>query len=267
MDEISFGGEKYIASKKAAKMVSYTNDYVGQLCREGKVNCRRIGREWYVNERSLLEHKQENQSKNKKNSVSSKIEKQAMSSSKASALDAAGDLYYKKDSGPLNPAPAKNTEEPQKQNPKDSHSGNKVGINKSTAKTLTNTSGAIDMQPAPVTTRKKEVADGGEKKRGKQPTKKSSSERGSNKTTGKTSNKEFTRSKKKVNNSGPARKRTRKKKSHRKTAKILLATFLTILLLFVLFLLFGGLITSKVEYKANGEASSGSLFPAKKALC
>jgi len=108
MDEIDFGGEKYIASKKAAKMVSYTNDYVGQLCREGRVKCRRIGREWYVNENSLLEHKKNNQSKKKKSSTTPQNNEENISKkNESSAIKAMGDFYYKRDNKPLYPEPKK----------------------------------------------------------------------------------------------------------------------------------------------------------------
>ncbi|KKT75025.1 MAG: hypothetical protein UW71_C0009G0015, partial [Parcubacteria group bacterium GW2011_GWB1_44_7] len=38
-------------------LFGYTQDYVGQLCRSEKVDARRIGRTWYVCEKSILEHK------------------------------------------------------------------------------------------------------------------------------------------------------------------------------------------------------------------
>ena len=46
----------YISARRAAEIAGYTADYVGQLCRAGKVQCRMVGRTWYVNEESILNH-------------------------------------------------------------------------------------------------------------------------------------------------------------------------------------------------------------------
>ncbi|MEK7602545.1 MAG: helix-turn-helix domain-containing protein [Patescibacteria group bacterium] len=57
MDELTIGDQKYLSSKKAAQITGYAKDYVGQLCREGRVEARLVGRNWYVLESSLLEHR------------------------------------------------------------------------------------------------------------------------------------------------------------------------------------------------------------------
>lgn len=57
MNELYFKGEKYISSRRAAQLTGYTKDYVGQLCRGGKVEARLVGRNWYVHEASITEHK------------------------------------------------------------------------------------------------------------------------------------------------------------------------------------------------------------------
>lgn len=57
MDEITIEGKVYISSKQAAKITGYAKDYVGQLCREGRVEARHIGRNWYVLEDSIREHR------------------------------------------------------------------------------------------------------------------------------------------------------------------------------------------------------------------
>ena len=49
--------EKYISSKQAAKITGYSSDYVGQLCRLGKVRSKRIGRDWMISEKSILNYK------------------------------------------------------------------------------------------------------------------------------------------------------------------------------------------------------------------
>ncbi len=57
MDELTLNGEKYISSKRAAKTTGYTKDYVGQLCREGKIIAQLVGRNWYVSEASIHKHR------------------------------------------------------------------------------------------------------------------------------------------------------------------------------------------------------------------
>ena len=57
MDELTIGDKIYISSKAAAKLTGYAKDYVGQLCREGRVEARLVGRNWYVLEASIREHR------------------------------------------------------------------------------------------------------------------------------------------------------------------------------------------------------------------
>lgn len=57
MDELIIDDKKYISSKHAAKITGYAKDYVGQLCREGRVEARLVGRSWYVLEDSVREHR------------------------------------------------------------------------------------------------------------------------------------------------------------------------------------------------------------------
>lgn len=57
MDEITIGDKIYVSSKRAAKITGYAKDYVGQLCREGRVEARLVGRSWYVLESSIREHR------------------------------------------------------------------------------------------------------------------------------------------------------------------------------------------------------------------
>lgn len=57
MDELTIGDKIYISSKQAAKITGYAKDYVGQLCREGRVAARLVGRNWYVLESSIREHR------------------------------------------------------------------------------------------------------------------------------------------------------------------------------------------------------------------
>lgn len=57
MDEILIEEKKYISSKQAAKVTGYAKDYIGQLCREGRVPARLVGRSWYVLETAIQDHR------------------------------------------------------------------------------------------------------------------------------------------------------------------------------------------------------------------
>lgn len=56
-NSILIEGKEYISSERAAKLVGYTKDYVGQLARAGKIKSKRIGRSWYIEEESINKHK------------------------------------------------------------------------------------------------------------------------------------------------------------------------------------------------------------------
>ena len=55
--KIDIVGEEYISSARAAELVGYTKDYVGQLARDGKIDATRVGRNWYIKESSIRDHK------------------------------------------------------------------------------------------------------------------------------------------------------------------------------------------------------------------
>jgi hypothetical protein len=57
MDELTLDDKKYLSSKRAAQITGYAKDYVGQLAREGRVEARLVGRNWYILESSILEHR------------------------------------------------------------------------------------------------------------------------------------------------------------------------------------------------------------------
>jgi hypothetical protein len=56
-DALILQGKKFISAKRAAIIFGYTSDYVGQLCREGRIECTMVGRSWFVSEDSVLKHK------------------------------------------------------------------------------------------------------------------------------------------------------------------------------------------------------------------
>src|SRR3989344_6246442 len=58
MNDLFFEGKKYISSKLAAQLTGYASDYIGQLCRDGKVLSKMVGRSWYVSVESILDPQQ-----------------------------------------------------------------------------------------------------------------------------------------------------------------------------------------------------------------
>jgi hypothetical protein len=57
MDTVEFDGVEYVRAAVAAKKFSYTQDYIGQLCRAKKINARLVGRTWFVAMASIEEHR------------------------------------------------------------------------------------------------------------------------------------------------------------------------------------------------------------------
>jgi hypothetical protein len=57
MESISVGGKNYIKASVAARDLGYTADYVGQLCRSGKIDAELVGRTWYVHKPSIQSHR------------------------------------------------------------------------------------------------------------------------------------------------------------------------------------------------------------------
>lgn len=56
---VSFDGRDYVSASRAAKLTGYTQDYVGQLAREGTVSARLIGNRWFVDREEIARHKAE----------------------------------------------------------------------------------------------------------------------------------------------------------------------------------------------------------------
>jgi len=57
MEELVIGEKTYVSSKRASEITGYAKDYIGQLCREGRVQATLVGRSWYVLESSIREHR------------------------------------------------------------------------------------------------------------------------------------------------------------------------------------------------------------------
>ncbi len=54
---IFYEDKEYISASRASQEFGYSADYIGQLCRGGKVLGRLVGRTWYVEKNSLLQHR------------------------------------------------------------------------------------------------------------------------------------------------------------------------------------------------------------------
>ncbi|MEN9614018.1 MAG: hypothetical protein RLZZ347_325 [Candidatus Parcubacteria bacterium] len=52
-------GKTYISARRGAEIAGYSGDYVGQLCRAGKIDAEMVGKSWFVSESSLVSHKKE----------------------------------------------------------------------------------------------------------------------------------------------------------------------------------------------------------------
>lgn len=51
-------GKEYISAVRAGEYVGYSSDYVGQLCRAGKIPAKLVGRTWFVDLDALKSHKE-----------------------------------------------------------------------------------------------------------------------------------------------------------------------------------------------------------------
>ncbi len=58
MEYLTLNEKTFIKANKIARELGYTADYIGQLCRAGKVEAQLVGRTWYVEEKSIRSHKQ-----------------------------------------------------------------------------------------------------------------------------------------------------------------------------------------------------------------
>ncbi|MBU4477076.1 hypothetical protein KJ639_01335, partial [Patescibacteria group bacterium] len=56
-NELFIQGKKFISLKRASELSGYAKDYIGQLCRCGKIKSERIGRDWFVDLEGLLCYK------------------------------------------------------------------------------------------------------------------------------------------------------------------------------------------------------------------
>jgi hypothetical protein len=57
METLEHNGAIFTKATVLAKRLNYTTDYIGQLCRAGKVEAKLVGRAWFVREDTLTNHK------------------------------------------------------------------------------------------------------------------------------------------------------------------------------------------------------------------
>lgn len=69
MKTIVIDGKTYTKATDLAKDLGYTSDYVGQLCRAGKVEAERVGRSWYVVAETIKKHQSTRYRSNKAKSA------------------------------------------------------------------------------------------------------------------------------------------------------------------------------------------------------
>ncbi|RJR13503.1 hypothetical protein C4585_01885, partial [Candidatus Parcubacteria bacterium] len=56
---VFFDGKEFVSASRASKLCGYTQDYVGQLARAGKILSRQVGNRWYVDREGIVAHKKE----------------------------------------------------------------------------------------------------------------------------------------------------------------------------------------------------------------
>lgn len=107
-DNLILEGKNYISARRAALIINYAQDYVGQLCRAGKLDCRMVGRSWFVTEESLLAHRAaaiEPKSTEIMKVVEEKIEEKKIEVvAVEEAKEAVSEFKYEAEKAPLLPA-------------------------------------------------------------------------------------------------------------------------------------------------------------------
>ncbi|QSH39023.1 hypothetical protein JXR01_01780 [Candidatus Kaiserbacteria bacterium] len=58
MEDVTIGDDTLISTTRASELSGYSKDYIGQLCREDKIECRRVSGHWYVDENGLKRYQE-----------------------------------------------------------------------------------------------------------------------------------------------------------------------------------------------------------------
>jgi len=99
-DTLTIDGKTYLSSIRAAELVGYTKDYVGQLARSGKIDAKRIGRMWYVHDGSIMRHKVDTHYTLTRPKKTSQITEKATKNNDISSTDAADASSVAQDGAP-----------------------------------------------------------------------------------------------------------------------------------------------------------------------
>jgi len=59
MDDVLVNDKNLVSTTRASELSGYSKDYIGQLCREDKLECRRVSGHWYVHQVGLLQYKKD----------------------------------------------------------------------------------------------------------------------------------------------------------------------------------------------------------------
>lgn len=113
MDELTIDGKIYVSSKRAAALSGYAKDYIGQLCREGRVESKLVGRSWYVYEPSIREHRFNDDRSKRKDEQESIVEKKGTETSEKTNIEAIWE-QPSYSSEPIKILPTIDEEEPEK---------------------------------------------------------------------------------------------------------------------------------------------------------
>ncbi|MAZ56417.1 hypothetical protein CL653_01360 [bacterium] len=105
MKTIEIEGIIYKKATDLAKELGYTTDYIGQLCRAGKVEAEFVGRSWYVNPDSIIEHKTNRYRSNKEKTKQAVKQYQDMQAVHLTTKDTTPSTYtYEVDESDLVPS-------------------------------------------------------------------------------------------------------------------------------------------------------------------
>lgn len=61
VEEVTLNGTQYVSSRRAAAESGYSQDYIGQLARDGHIRAQRMTGHWYINLPSVMRHKEESE--------------------------------------------------------------------------------------------------------------------------------------------------------------------------------------------------------------
>ena len=78
MKKVTYDNKEYVKASEVAKKFKYTQDYVGQLCRSGKVDARLIGRSWYVELLSVTKYRKQKHATQKKQAAATSASTKAV---------------------------------------------------------------------------------------------------------------------------------------------------------------------------------------------